>query len=135
MISIHCHPDHDYPFHTGFEDETGAGKGEGMTLHLPLLPGTTWKEYSVALEKATQRIQSFGAEALVVSLGLDTHDGDPCAIRRSGFKLSGADYLEMGRSIGKHCKIPTVVIQEGGYKMDKVPKAAADVLIGCAEEK
>lgn len=133
MISIHCHPDWEYPFHTGFEDETGEGKGKGVTLNLPLRPGTTWAEYSVALKKATDTINSFGANALVISLGLDTLLGDPCAIKGAGFKLSGDDYKEMGRSVGKDCKLPTVVIQEGGYKLDDVPKAAADVVIGCAE--
>ena len=88
----------------------------------------------LALTKAMQRIQSFGAEALIISLGLDTLADDPCAIRRAGFKLFGTDYLEMGRTIGRGCKIPSVVIQEGGYLMEKVPQAAADVLIGLMEE-
>ena len=136
VVSIHCHPDHDYPFHSGFEDETGAGKGKGATLHLPLLPGTTWKEYNPALETAMKKVQSFGAEALVVSMGLDTHDGDPCAIRRAGFAMSGKDYVEMGQWIGSYApKIPILVIQEGGYRMDKVPGAASDVLQSCLLSK
>jgi acetoin utilization deacetylase AcuC-like enzyme len=136
VISIHCHPDHEYPFHSGFDDETGgAGEAEGATLHLPLLPGTTWKEYSVALKQAMARIQSFGAQALVVSLGLDTHEGDPCAIRRAGFRMGGTDYVEMGQLIGSVRQIPTVFIQEGGYYMDKVPRAVADVLIACTGAK
>jgi acetoin utilization deacetylase AcuC-like enzyme len=138
VISIHCHPDYDYPFHSGFYDERGAGEGTGATLHLPLLPGTTWKEYGPDLDTALQTISEFGAQALVLSMGLDTHEGDPCAVRRAGFRLSGVDYLEMGRRIGAACggggvKIPTVVIQEGGYRMDKVPGAAADVLCGYTE--
>ena len=109
VVSIHCHPDHDYPFHSGFEDETGAGDAKGTTLMLPLLPQATWNEYQVALTKAMETIQEFGAEALVVSMGLDTHDQDPCAIRRAGFKLSGKDYLEMGKLIGGGCKtIPSM---------------------------
>lgn len=136
MLSIHCHPDHDYPFHSGFEDETGDGDAVGATLHLPLMPKTTWNEYSIALEKAMKKVQSFGAEALVVSLGLDTHEGDPCAIRRAGFSMSGQDYVEMGQWIGSYaCDIPILVIQEGGYRMDKVPSAAADVLEACAKSK
>jgi len=139
VVSIHCHPDHDYPFHSGFEDEMGVGDGIGMTLHLPLLPKTTWTEYSIALEKAMNTIQSFGAEALVVSMGLDTHDGDPCAIRRAGFTMSGQDYIEMGKYIGNYAhdnnNIPILVIQEGGYRMDKVPSAAADILEACAAAK
>jgi acetoin utilization deacetylase AcuC-like enzyme len=134
MISIHCHPDHDYPFHSGEEEETGLGAGEGTTLNLPLLPKTSWNEYKPALEKAVKRIQEFGATAMVVSMGLDTLEGDPCAVRRAGFKLSGNDYLEMGKTIG-HNKIPTLFIQEGGYKMDKIAQAAADVLAGFAESQ
>jgi acetoin utilization deacetylase AcuC-like enzyme len=134
MISIHCHPDHDYPFHSGWEDETGRGSGAGTTLNLPLLPTTTWNEYKPALEKAVKRIQEFGATALVVSMGLDTLEGDPCAVRRAGFKLSGNDYLEMGKTIG-HNKIPTLFMQEGGYEMDNLAQAAADVLAGFAESQ
>ena len=80
------------------------------------------------------RIHEFGATALVVSMGLDTLEGDPCAVVRAGFKLSGNDYLEMGKTIGYN-KIPTLFIQEGGYKMDKIAQAAADVLAGFAESQ
>ncbi|KAG7337843.1 acetylpolyamine aminohydrolase [Nitzschia inconspicua] len=137
VVSIHCHPDWDYPFHSGFEDERGVGDAIGTTLHLPLLPGTTWdKSYKATLERAMNEIQAFGAQGLVLSLGLDTHAGDPCAIRRAGFLLQGDDYKEMGALIGKYVvqkqQISVVVVQEGGYKMDKVPVAAADVLLGLA---
>jgi acetoin utilization deacetylase AcuC-like enzyme len=105
-------------------------------LHLPLLPGMAWKKYSVPLEQAMTRIQSFGAtQALIVSLGLDKHKGDPCAIQQAGFCMGGTDYVEMGQLIGSVCQIPTVFIQEGGYYMDKVPSAVADVLIACARAK
>jgi hypothetical protein len=35
-VSIHRHPDHDYPFHSGFADQTGAGAGLGTVSILPL---------------------------------------------------------------------------------------------------
>jgi len=133
VVSIHCDPDWDYPFHSGFADETGAEEGVGATLHLPLPPGTTWNDgYKQALAMAVDHIvEDFGAEALVVSLGLDTHEGDPCTIRRAGFKLSGDDYWSMGQLIGTNLgPVPTVFVQEGGYRMDKVGKAAADVVVG-----
>ena len=88
------------------------------------------------MEQAMKKIQSFGAEALVVSLGLDTLDGDPCAIRRAGFLMSGQDYVEMGQWIGSYANtIPILVVQEGGYRMDKVPIAASDVIQSCAASK
>lgn len=134
VVSIHCDPDFDYPFHSGFADETGAEEGVGATVHLPLPPGTTWSGgYRDALLLALDGIvEDFGAQAVVVSLGLDTHKDDPCTIRRAGFHLSGEDYWNMGQLIGTKLgsKVPTVFVQEGGYRMDKVGKAAADVVVG-----
>lgn len=132
VVSIHCHPDWDYPFHSGFSEEIGDAEGLGTTLHLPLMPGTTWEAYAKALQDAMTKIQEFGSQALVVSLGLDTYLGDPCAVRRAGFKLAGDDYTRMGKAIGS-VNLPTIVVQEGGYKMDSVPQAATDFLIGISE--
>lgn len=135
VVSLHCDPDWDYPFHSGFADQTGANDGIGLTLHLPLPPGTEWDVYGPALEKALDRILDFGAQALVVSLGLDTHEGDEVSVRRAGFRLRGSDYLEMGQTMGRMIRdMPTVFIQEGGYKMDVVGEVAADVVVGfCAK--
>ena len=96
------------------------------------MPGATYKDsYKAGLEKALQKIVDFDARGLVLSLGLDTLKGDPCAIRRAGFLLEGDDYKEIGTMIrSKLQTIPVLVIQEGGYKMDDVPSAAADVLLG-----
>ncbi|KAL7535909.1 hypothetical protein ACHAXR_006802 [Thalassiosira sp. AJA248-18] len=137
FTSIHCDPDIEYPWNAGYEDQIGAGEGEGTTLHIPLVPGTTWEgSYKPALEKAMRAIVEFGAAALVISLGLDTHEGDSVAVNRGGFKLKGSDYYEMGLCMGKYVvgknKIPVVVVQEGGYKMDTIGGAAADVLGGFA---
>jgi acetoin utilization deacetylase AcuC-like enzyme len=120
------------PFHSGFEDQTGVDDGVGTTLHIPLLPGATYNDsYKAGLEKALQKIIDFQTEALVVSLGLDTLKGDPCAIRRAGFLLEGDDYKEIGTLIrSKLPTMPILVVQEGGYKMNDVPSAAADVLMG-----
>ena len=133
FTSIHCDPEIEYPFNSGYEDQTGEGSGKGMTLHLPLAAGATLKEYKPALEKAMNAIIEFGARGLVVSMGLDTYDGDSVAVSKGGFKLSGDDYYEMGKTIGSYVKdnfIPTVFVQEGGYKMDVIGEAAADVLGG-----
>lgn len=120
VVSLHCDPNFDYPFNSGFADQTGIGAGEGTTLHIPLKPGTTWDDaYQAELSRAMDAIVVFGAQALVVSLGLDTHDGDPVAIRRAGFHLADSDYVEMGKVIGAKLqgKIPIVFVQEGGYKV------------------
>ena len=135
VISIHCHPDYDYPFHSGFEEENDTAQA---TFHLPLLPGATWDStYKDAVEKAMNKIAEFGANALVVSLGLDTLDDDPVTLRRAGFHLKGKDYWEMGKLIGSQFKqhAPCLFIQEGGYNMEKLGEAAAEVVAGCASER
>jgi acetoin utilization deacetylase AcuC-like enzyme len=132
VVSLHCHPDHDYPFHSGFADETGSGGAKGATLHLPMAPGMEWPNYRVILERGLAKVRNFDPSVCVVSLGLDTHEGDPCAIRRAGFRLKTDDYLAMGRTISRNLPgVPLVVVQEGGYLMSRVGEAAANVVLGC----
>ncbi|KAL9188851.1 hypothetical protein ACHAXT_011341 [Thalassiosira profunda] len=142
FCSIHCTPDVEYPWNTGYEDQNGAGAGKGETLHIPLAPGASWENsYKPALEKALRAIVEFGANALVVSIGLDTHEGDKVAVNRGGFELSGKDYYQMGRCMGSHIAkfdadaeddMPVVFVQEGGYRIDVVGSVAADVVGGFA---
>ena len=132
-VSIHCDPDYDYPFHSGFADEIGLDEGEGTTLNIPLAPGATWETtYQPALLQALSTIERFNPEALVISLGLDTYNEDPCAIRRAGFQLEGEDYCQLGETIAKLTDVPTVIIQEGGYRMDRIAVAASDVVTSFA---
>ena len=136
FVSIHCDPSVEYPFNSGYEDQTGSGEGEGTTMHIPLAPGATWEgSYKAAVEKAMNAIVDFDVAGLVISMGLDTYEGDSVAVNRGGFQLSGKDYYEMGLCMGRFMagrNISTIFIQEGGYKMDVVGKAAADVVGGFA---
>jgi acetoin utilization deacetylase AcuC-like enzyme len=135
VVSLHCDPDFEYPFHSGFSDQTGVGDGAGTTLHLPMPPKTQWNEYQQCLETGLQRINEFSAQAVVVSMGLDTHQGDPCAIRRAGFCLQGPNYRDMGQTIARGLHgLPTVIIQEGGYLMETIGEAASNVVLGYLEE-
>jgi acetoin utilization deacetylase AcuC-like enzyme len=134
VVSLHCDPDYDYPFHAGFADDVGTAR---TTCHLPLPPGTDWAQYQPALQQGLQRIRDFGGTVCIVSLGLDTYDQDPCALRRAGFHLRDDDYVAMGQCIaqGLDAKVQVLFVQEGGYRMEKVPQAAADVICGFAEER
>ena len=136
VVSIHCHPDHDYPFHSGFAEENDKAPA---LCHIPLLPGATWDDdYKAALTQGVNTIRDFGAQALVVSLGLDTLEGDPVTLRRAGFRLQKSpDYWEMGSLIGSTLDkdIPCLFIQEGGYKMNELGEAAADVVAGFVSKR
>ena len=123
FASIHGDPLTEYPFYLGHADETGAGAGAGFNLNLPLPRGSGFDAWSAALEVALAAISRFGAEALVVSLGLDTFVGDPI----SGFCLQSTDYLRLGERLAR-VGLPTVLVLEGGYAVDGLGVNAVNVL-------
>jgi acetoin utilization deacetylase AcuC-like enzyme len=123
FASIHGDPRTEYPFYLGHADECGAGAGLGANLNLPLPRGTDFIAWSQALETALAAIQKFGAEALVLSLGMDTFEGDPI----SGFTLHSDDYLRVGARLAK-LGLPTVLVFEGGYAVAEVGVNAVNVL-------
>jgi acetoin utilization deacetylase AcuC-like enzyme len=127
FASLHGDPRTEYPFFLGHADERGAGAGEGCNLNLPLPRGTAFQPWRGALGQALEAIARFGAQALVVSLGVDTYAGDPI----SGFHLASADYLEVGRAIAG-LGLPTVFVFEGGYAVDEVGVNTVNVLEGWA---
>ena len=123
FASIHGDPRTEYPFYLGHADETGVGAGLGTNLNLPLPRGTDFAIWSDALTQALAAIARFGADALVVSLGLDTFEGDPI----SGFQLKSDDYLRLGERLAQ-VGLPTVLVFEGGYAVQEVGINAANVL-------
>jgi acetoin utilization deacetylase AcuC-like enzyme len=124
-VSIHGDPRTEYPFYLGHADERGAGAGAGFNLNLPLPRGTGFAAWRGALRSALAGIAAFGADALVVSLGVDTFEGDPI----SGFTLRSADYLQVGADIAA-AELPTVFVFEGGYAVAEVGVNAVNVLEG-----
>ena len=124
-VSIHGDPRTEYPFYLGHADERGHGAGEGFNLNLPLPRGTGFARWREALREAIAAVQAFGAQALVVPLGVDTFEGDPI----SGFTLKSADYLAIGADLAT-LTLPTVFTFEGGYAVAEVGINAANVLEG-----
>lgn len=111
-VSLHGDPARAYPYVSGHADERGAGPGAGANLNLPLPARTGDDAYLDALAAAAAVIAGFGAELLVVSLGVDTYVDDPIsdlAVTTDGFE-------RQGRLIGE-LALPTVVVQEGGYDL------------------
>ena len=125
VVNIHASPDHEYPFRLGWADEIGSQAGEGFNLNLPLPAGTNWQGWSQALETGLRRIDVFGADVLVVSLGVDTYKGDPI----SQFRLEHDDFTRMGARIASLGK-PTVFLMEGGYAVAEIGINAVNVLTG-----
>lgn len=126
FTSIHADPRQDFPFFLGYADETGEGKGADANANYPLRWGTGWTDgYDDALGAALGRVRDFAPDAVVVSLGTDTFDGDPI----SRFKLRSDDYLRIGEGIG-NLRLPTVFVMEGGYAVDALGANVVNVLSG-----
>ncbi|BAP45175.1 histone deacetylase superfamily protein [Pseudomonas sp. StFLB209] len=86
FTSIHGDPANEFPFFLGYADET-----------------------------ACAAIDSYAAEVLVVSLGVDTFKQDPI----SQFTLDSGDYLAMGARIAA-LGLPTLFVMEGGYAVEEI---------------
>jgi acetoin utilization deacetylase AcuC-like enzyme len=124
-VSLHGSPLTEYPFYLGHADERGEGAGEGANLNLPLPRGTGFAEWRRALQQGIAAVRSFGAEALVLALGVDAFEHDPI----SGFGLRSADFLDVGRDIAA-LGLPTLITFEGGYAVAEVGVNVVNVLEG-----
>lgn len=122
-------PERFYPFFWGYAHERGAGQGMGYNLNLPLPRGTGDDEYLATLDLALGRIRAFGADCVVVALGLDAFVGDPfkgLAVTTDGFGRIGAAIAALG--------LPSLFVQEGGYLCDQLGNNLSSVLNGFMEK-
>ena len=111
-VSIHGNPGMAYPYFSGFADEIGEGAGEGFNRNYPLPEHVDGEAYRKVLRKALERIRRFHPTFLVVPLGLDPAKGDPTGT----WSLTSKDFEQNGRLIGG-LGLPTLVVQEGGYRV------------------
>ena len=124
-LSIHGDPDFAYPYFSGFAEECGAGAGEGFNLNIPLPEVQNGAQYRRVLERALKTIADFDPAFLVVALGLDPAKGDPTGT----WSLGASDFEENGRVIGAF-GLPTLVVQEGGYRTRTLGVNARHFLAG-----
>ncbi len=125
FASLHGRPEEAFPYFSGYPHERGIGPGDGATLNLPMPPGTDWVIWEEALGQAMRAIQRFGAETLVVSLGVDTFERDPISF----FKLKTDDFSRMGARIAT-LGLPTLFVMEGGYAVAEIGVNTVNVLTG-----
>lgn len=128
--SLHADPAMDFPYFLGYADETGRGAGAGFNRNYPLPLGTAWDTYGPALEDALKHIAAFGADLLIVSLGVDTYEKDPISF----FKIRTDDYARMGGMIAD-MKKATLFIQEGGYAIDDIGTNVVSALSGFLDRR
>jgi acetoin utilization deacetylase AcuC-like enzyme len=116
-----------FPHYAGYADERGAGPGEGGNRNLPLSPGTGDEGWLAAVDVLCGEVRARGADALVVSLGLDAAASDP----ESPLRVTEDGYREAGRRIA--ALAPAVLVQEGGYDLASLGGLAVAALGGAAD--
>jgi len=124
--SVHVDPGAGwFPHHVGFAEETGRAAGLGANLNLPLAPGSGDAEWLAAVAHATEAAAAFGADALVVALGVDAAADDP----ESPLQVTAQGYHRAGAALGA-LALPTVIVQEGGYHLPTLGALVAETLDG-----
>ena len=117
FASVHGDPNGYYPWYVGHAGERGAGAGAGCNLNMPLAKGTGDEAWLAAIAACLREIRRHGAEALVVSLGMDASRDEPLHfldITEDGFARAGAAIAAAG--------LPCAIVQEGGYNLDALPR-------------
>ena len=124
-VSLHCDPADFYPFFAGYGAERGEGPGAGYNANFPLPPGTGDNAFLDALGEALDAVRRFAPDILFVALGLDAYENDPFA----GFRISTPGFARIARALGE-TGLPTVLVQEGGYNREDLPKNITSFLDG-----
>jgi acetoin utilization deacetylase AcuC-like enzyme len=120
--SVHVDPAHGwFPHYLGFEDENG-----GANRNLPLPPGTGDERWLAAVTELAD--WASGAGALVVALGVDAAGGDP----ESPLDVTPDGFRAAGRVLGG-LRLPTVIVQEGGYDLEEIGRLVRELLEGLEE--
>ena len=117
-ISIHESAAFIFPG-TGFTQETGAGRGRGYSVNVPLYPFTTDDVYMWAFrETVPPLIEAFRPNAIVTQLGIDSHYNDPIthlALTVQGFGRVVSQFVGMAPK--------WLALGGGGYDLQAVARA------------
>ena len=124
--SLHADPDQEYPYFWGGADELGSGAGLGANRNWPLPMGIDDADYLSALELALAEVAACQPDFLVVSAGFDLLAGDPSA-SSGGFGVSLEGVTQIGQRLAR-LALPTVIVQEGGYRLEQLGEAAVRFL-------
>jgi len=121
--SLHADPEIEYPYYWGYASEQGEGSGKGFNQNWPLPLGTIDKLYLDILEQALNAIRTFSPDILVLSAGFDIVEGDTVG----GFSITQEGLSQISHGIAQ-LKLPTIIVQEGGYNLERLGHDAVTFL-------
>lgn len=119
---------HRFPFYpgTGALDETGTGRGLGLTKNIPLPADVTRSHFHAAFRAGVESLADrIRPELVIISAGFDAHEEDPVG----GLGLVEEDFEILTRELidiaEVHAQGRIVSVLEGGYNVSR--------LAGCVE--
>ncbi|BDV42829.1 acetoin utilization protein AcuC [Geotalea uraniireducens] len=117
-ISIHESGIYFFPG-TGFEAETGVGRGAGYSVNVPLVAHADDALFMKAFDEvAFPLLAAFDPDVIVTQLGADTFRTDPL----TRLEITTHSYTYILRKL-KALKLPWVAVGGGGYNMVNVARA------------
>lgn len=130
FCSLHADPDEEYPYFWGGAAELGGGAGLGANRNWPLPAGIDDAAYLATLDQALAVVAAFRPAYLVISAGFDLVQGDP-STTTSGFGVTLGGLEQIGGRLAA-LAVPAVIVQEGGYQIDRLGEMAVRFLAAFA---
>ena len=128
--SVHGSPVNFYPVVAGHENERGRGKGFMYNHNFPMPHGSSEQVFMDNVDKALDVVRTFAPDVVVHVLGFDVYVDDPqakCAVSTQGFTELATKIRNLG--------IPTMVLVEGGYLVEKLEDNLDAFIQGFAHPK
>ncbi|HSF10991.1 MAG TPA: histone deacetylase [Nitrospirales bacterium] len=127
---------HQYPHYpgTGGDTETGAGKGKGLTINVPLSGGQGDAEYRDIFQNIlVPNAAIFQPECIVISAGFDAHRDDPLA----GMALTERGYADLTTIVAEIANTyaggKIISCLEGGYHLQALAGSVEQHLLALLE--
>lgn len=119
---------HRWPFYpgTGAADETGAGRGLGTKLNIPVSFGTPLEEFHAVFERGLADLApKMKPQLILISAGFDAHRDDPIG----SLQLETEDFERLTKTVmataNEYCGGRVVSVLEGGYHPQRLAESVA----------
>ena len=123
---------HQWPLYpgTGALGETGGPGAPGLTVNVPVPPGTEGDAYRAAVDEIlVPLVERFEPTWLLLSAGFDAHRHDPL----TNLGLTSGDYADLTARLAALVPAGRVVaFLEGGYDLDALERCTAATLAALA---
>jgi acetoin utilization protein AcuC len=135
FIDLHQDPRTIYPG-TGFINEIGSGKGEGLTVNIPLPPGASDLAYQYCFDEIIfPLVKEFKPEIIIRYGGSDPYFNDSLTqlgLTLAGFKMIGEKVRTLADEV---CQGKEIDLIASGYNKEILPLAWAALISGLLDLK